>query len=73
MKGIPRLQPWGGCQNLFDGITVTPTDDIMRPTLGGTYQHWEDGGYRTYDVSGLKFTLYVDAQGVSVNSYDDGE
>ena len=59
--------------NLFDGITVTPTDDIMRPTLGGTYQHWEDGGYRTYDVSGLKFTLYVDAQGVSVKSYDDGE
>lgn len=58
---------------LFDGITVTPTDDIMRPTLGGTYQHWENEGYRTYDVSGLKFTLYVDDQGISVKSLDDGE
>ena len=28
--------------NLFDGITVTPTDDIMHPTIGGTYQHWKD-------------------------------
>ena len=58
---------------LFDGITVAPTDDIMRPTIGGTYQHWENGGYRTYDASSLGFALYVDDRGVSVKSLDDGE
>ena len=43
------------------------------PEEGGTYQHWEDGGYRTHDATGLKFTLYVDGQGIAVKSYDDGE
>ena len=56
--------------NLFDGITVTPTDDIMHPTIGGTYQHWKDDGYYQRDASKLDWDLTINENGILVGVYD---
>lgn len=56
--------------NLFDGITVTPTDDIMHPTIGGTYQHWKDDGYYQRDASKLDWDLTINEKGILVGVYD---
>ena len=56
--------------NLFDGITVTPTDDIMHPTIGGTYQHWRDDGYYQRDASKLDWDLTINENGILVGVYD---
>ena len=56
--------------NLFDGITVTPTDDIMHPTIGGTYQHWKDDGYYQRDASKLDWDLTISENGILVGVYD---
>ena len=56
--------------NLFDDITVTPTDDIMHPTIGGTYQHWKDDGYYQRDASKLDWDLTINENGILVGVYD---
>ena len=58
--------------DLFDGITVTPTDDIMHPTIGGTYQRWTGNGYQQRDISGLEWGMGINWQGVSVTIHDNG-
>ena len=45
----------GGQPDLFDGITVTPTSDLSRPDVSGTYRHWVDGGYQDRDISELSY------------------
>ena len=62
----------GGQPDLFDGITVTPTDDIMYPTIGGTYQRWTGNGYQQRDISGLEWGMGINWQGVSVTIHDNG-
>ncbi|WP_137657741.1 hypothetical protein [Bifidobacterium moukalabense] len=57
--------------NLFDGITVTPTDDIMHPIIGGTYQHWKDDGYYQRDASKLDWDLTINEKGIFANVYDN--
>lgn len=56
--------------DLFDGITVTPTDDIMHPTIGGTYQRWKDDGYYQRDASKLDWDLTINENGILVGVYD---
>ena len=58
--------------DLFDGITGTPTDDIMHPTIGGTYQRWTGNGYQQRDISGLEWGMGINWQGVSVTIHDNG-
>lgn len=41
--------------DLFDGITVTPTSNLSRPDVSGTYRHWADGGYQDRDISELSY------------------
>ncbi len=45
----------GGQPDLFDGITVTPTSNLSRPDVSGTYRHWADGGYQDRDISELSY------------------
>ncbi|WP_137657745.1 hypothetical protein [Bifidobacterium moukalabense] len=56
--------------DLFDGITVTPTDDIMNPSVSGTYQHWTKDGYQPRDISGLNWEMSVGQEGIIVTVHD---
>lgn len=52
--------------DLFDGITVTPTSDLSRPDVSGTYRHWADGGYQDRDISELSYGTTINWTGFVV-------
>lgn len=56
----------GGQPDLFDGITVTPTSDLSRPDVSGTYRHWADGGYQDRDISELSYGTTINWTGFVV-------
>lgn len=56
----------GGQPDLFDGITVTPTSDLSRPDVSGTYRHWADGGYQDRDISELSYSTTINWTGFVV-------
>ena len=50
---------------ILDGVTLTPTDDPLKPDIGGTYQHWINGlgPYETKDASELSWDAFLNTNG----------
>lgn len=56
--------------DLFDGVTVAPTNDILKPVIGGTYQHWTKDGYQPRDASKLDWVMSLTQKGITIGVRD---